>query len=63
VDALVELVVAVGRLAEEVTEVAEVDVNPVLVSPGGCALVDVKLRLQESHAPVADAPRQLRRRT
>lgn len=63
VDAVVELVVAVGRLAEEVPEVAEVDLNPVMASPGGCALVDVKLRLDEAIAVSPDAPRQLRRTT
>jgi hypothetical protein len=62
IDALVRLVVAVGRLAEEVPEVAEVDVNPVMVSAAGCALVDVKLRLEENHVPGVDAPRQLRPR-
>lgn len=62
IEALVRLVVAVGRLAGEVPEVAEVDVNPVMVSAAGCALVDVKLRLQENHLPGVDAPRQLRPR-
>lgn len=61
VDALVEVVVAVGALAEDVPEVAEVDVNPVMVSAAGCALVDVKLRLQQAAAE-PDAPRQLRPR-
>lgn len=60
VDALVEVVAAIARLAEEVPEVAEMDLNPVLVSPHGVALVDVKLRLAEA-APSAEAPRQLRR--
>ena len=43
--ALEGVVVAVGSLADEVPEVAELDLNPVLVTPEGCALVDVRLRL------------------
>ncbi len=63
VGGLVDIVVACGRLAEEVAEVAEVDVNPVMVSSSGCALVDVKLRLVENRAGAGDEPRQLRRTT
>ena len=63
VDELVDLVVACGRLAEDVPLVAELDVNPVMVSARGCALVDVKLRLAEDRSPAADEPRQLRRTT
>lgn len=63
VDALVEVVVACGRLAEEIPLVAEVDVNPVMVSSAGCALVDVKLRLAQTLSTPADEPRQLRRTT
>ena len=62
IDSLVDLVVAVGALAEDVPEVAELDLNPLMVSPAGCALVDVKLRLQSADA-AAEAPRQLRPRT
>lgn len=45
VEALERVVVAVGQLGDEVPEVAELDLNPVLVTPEGCALVDVRLRL------------------
>ena len=62
IDSLVDLVVAVGALAEDVPEVAELDLNPLLVSPTGCALVDVKLRLHIADA-AAEAPRQLGPRT
>ncbi len=61
--ALVDVVVSCGRLAEDVPQVAEVDVNPVMVSSEGCTLVDVKLRLADSASPSADEPRQLRRTT
>ncbi|MET0840402.1 MAG: GNAT family N-acetyltransferase [Marmoricola sp.] len=63
VDALVDLVVACGRLGEEVPAVAELDANPVMVSGAGCSLVDVKLRLAEDGSPASDEPRQLRRTT
>ncbi|CUR57265.1 putative succinyl-CoA synthetase-like protein [metagenome] len=59
VDALVEIVLAVAALAEDVAEVAEVDLNPVIVTPTGCNLIDVKLRLQEA-VGATDGPRQLR---
>lgn len=59
VDALVDLVEAVGALATEVPEVAEMDLNPVVVRAEGVALVDVKVRLALA-AGRDDAPRSLR---
>ena len=59
VESLVDLVVAVGALADDVPEVAEIDINPLMVSPAGCALVDVKLRLQRALSE-SDSLRQLR---
>ena len=61
VDALVELVLAVGRLVQDVPEVAELDLNPVVVSSNECSLVDVKLRLQRLESD-PQSPRQLRPR-
>jgi acetyl coenzyme A synthetase (ADP forming)-like protein len=52
VPALEQLLLRVGRLASEVPEIAELDLNPVIVSPGGVAVVDTKLRL----APYAPRP-------
>ena len=43
--ALEDLVQRLGLLAEDVPEVAELDLNPVVVTDNGLALVDVKLRL------------------
>ena len=63
VEALVDVVMASARLAQEVPQVAELDVNPLMVSATGCALVDVKLRLADASSPSADEPRQLRRTT
>lgn len=48
----------VAQMAVEVPELAELDLNPVLVSPAGVHLVDVKMRLQP--AGRSDVPRQLR---
>jgi acyl-CoA synthetase (NDP forming) len=45
VAALEELLLRVARLAEDVPEIAAVDLNPVIVSPGGVSIVDVRLRL------------------
>ncbi|HWG99162.1 MAG TPA: GNAT family N-acetyltransferase [Pilimelia sp.] len=43
--ALEDLLLRVGRMAEDLPEVAELDLNPVLVGPSGAVAVDVKLRL------------------
>jgi acyl-CoA synthetase (NDP forming) len=43
--ALVELVHRLARLAEEVPQVAELDLNPVLGLPDGCVAVDARVRL------------------
>jgi acyl-CoA synthetase (NDP forming) len=43
--ALEDLLLRVGRLAEELPEVAELDLNPVIAGPHGAVAVDVKLRL------------------
>ncbi len=55
------LVVALGRLAVEVPEITELDLNPVLVGASGCSIVDVRLRLASTDDPGAGTPRQLRR--
>ncbi|HEY5165448.1 MAG TPA: acetate--CoA ligase family protein, partial [Acidimicrobiia bacterium] len=52
VDVLEDLLVRVGQLADAVPEVAELDCNPVIVSPAGATAVDVKVRL----APVGPVP-------
>jgi hypothetical protein len=44
--AIEELVLRLGRLAEDLPEVAELDLNPVLAGPDGAIAVDVKLRLE-----------------
>ena len=62
VDALVDAVVAVSRLGAEVPEVAELDLNPVMVSPTEVTLVDARLRLAPASAfrdaPALSSPRR-----
>jgi acyl-CoA synthetase (NDP forming) len=58
---LERLVVDLGRLAVEVPEIAELDLNPVIVSASTCSIVDVRLRLASTDDPGAGTPRQLRR--
>jgi acyl-CoA synthetase (NDP forming)/RimJ/RimL family protein N-acetyltransferase len=57
---LAELVTAVGLLAHEVPEVAEMDLNPVLVNQEGCELVDVKVRVAPPDPWDSGVPRRLR---
>ncbi len=52
VAALEDLLLRVGRLAETIPEVTEMDCNPVVVTPSGAIAVDVKVRL----APVIPGP-------
>src|SRR4051794_16559594 len=44
--ALQDLVHRLGRLAEEIPEVGELDLNPVLATPEGCVAVDARVRLR-----------------
>jgi hypothetical protein len=45
VEALRAQIIGVGRLMDEVPEVAELDLNPVIVTPAGAVAVDVRVRL------------------
>ena len=44
--ALVDLVLRLARLAEDLPEVAELDLNPVLALPAGCIAVDARVRVR-----------------
>jgi len=46
VAALADFVSRIGRLADDVDEIAELDCNPVIASPDGVTVVDAKLRLR-----------------
>ena len=48
--ALLDLVHRLARLAEDVPEVAELDLNPVLALETGCVAVDARVRLQRPAA-------------
>jgi acetyl coenzyme A synthetase (ADP forming)-like protein len=52
VAALQDLLLRVGKLAAELPEVVELDLNPVIASPRGALAVDVRIRL----APCRPAP-------
>jgi hypothetical protein len=53
-------VTRLGRFATDVPELAELDLNPVLVDADGCVVVDAKVRLATPVGPDTSAPRQLR---
>jgi acyl-CoA synthetase (NDP forming)/GNAT superfamily N-acetyltransferase len=61
--ALCTLMAGLGELADEVPEVAELDLNPVLVHHGGIDVVDLKLRLAEPAVLGDGALRELGART
>ena len=58
VDALEDLILRVGALADAVPEIAEMDLNPVVASAGGVVAIDVKIRVAP---PRPQAPPDLRR--
>lgn len=65
-DALRELVLSVAALAEDVPEIAEMDLNPVIATPHGVVCVDARVRLAPADAAadlLPGVPRQLRMRT
>ncbi len=59
VEALVDIVVRMGRLAEDLPEVVEADCNPVLVTTSGAVVVDARLRLTEHPLAPDDDRRRL----
>jgi acyl-CoA synthetase (NDP forming) len=61
VGALEDLLVRVGRLADDIPEVRELDCNPVLVGPSGVVTVDVKVRVARVPATPSASLRRLRR--
>jgi acetyl coenzyme A synthetase (ADP forming)-like protein len=52
--ALVDLVERLGRLADDLPELTELDLNPVIAGPDGCVAVDARARVSRtSSAPAA----------
>jgi hypothetical protein len=47
-EALADLLVRLGALAEAHPEVAEIECNPVIVHPGGAVAVDARARVRRS---------------
>jgi acyl-CoA synthetase (NDP forming) len=59
VAALQDLLLRVARLAEDVPEMAEMDLNPVIVGPGRAVSVDTKIRLVKGGPDADPAVRML----
>jgi acyl-CoA synthetase (NDP forming) len=51
-EAVEDLLLRLGRLAEDRPEIAELDLNPIIVSAEGATVVDAKMRL----APIGSEP-------
>ncbi|GLX99521.1 GNAT family N-acetyltransferase [Herbidospora sp. NBRC 101105] len=58
--ALAEVVRRVGLLMDALPEVAELDLNPVIVTPGGAVAVDARIRLAPAGRPPSPFIRRLR---
>ncbi len=58
IDALIDLVMRCGRLAEDLTELSEADLNPVIAGPDGVVVVDARFRVSPESLRPEDA-RQL----
>ncbi|MGZ4416479.1 MAG: acetate--CoA ligase family protein, partial [Gaiellaceae bacterium] len=48
--ALISLLHRLSRLALDLPEIGELDLNPVLALPNGCCAVDARVRLRARHA-------------
>jgi acyl-CoA synthetase (NDP forming) len=59
VAALRDLVLRLSALAEDLPEVVEVDLNPVVVGPDGVSIVDARIRLEprDPRPPAGSRPR------
>jgi acyl-CoA synthetase (NDP forming) len=55
--ALKDHIVRVTKLVDDLPQIAELDLNPIVVSPSGAVVVDLRIRL----APASPAPSSLRR--
>jgi hypothetical protein len=52
-EALTDLVLRLSRLGEDLPEVAELDLNPVLALADGCVIVDARVRLRRLEPTVS----------
>lgn len=60
VQALAEQIVRTGRLLEDLPHVAELDLDPVIVTPDGAVAVDARVRLTPREPPPSPLLRRLR---
>jgi acetyl coenzyme A synthetase (ADP forming)-like protein len=61
VDGLVDVLHRVGRLVEDMPEIAELDCNPVIATPAGVMVVDARIRIDtEAARPLLEDTRHLR---
>jgi acyl-CoA synthetase (NDP forming) len=60
VGALEETVLRVAAMARDIPELAELEMNPVIVTADGAIAVDIKVRLQPAPAPIDPLSRNLR---
>ena len=58
--ALENLILRVGALADEIQEIAEMDLNPVVASADGVVAIDVKIRVAPARAQVPPDMRRMR---
>ncbi|TYB60211.1 GNAT family N-acetyltransferase [Nonomuraea sp. PA05] len=59
-DALAGQLERIGRLLEDLPQVAELDLNPVIVTPGGATTVDARIRVAPCVPPPSPLLRRLR---
>ena len=60
IDALADVVLRLGQLAEDLPEIAEVDCNPVIATSSGALVVDARMRISGDAVARADDVRHLR---
>ncbi len=60
VDALEDVILRVGALADEIAEIAEMDLNPVVASAKGVVAIDVKIRVIPAVVGVPSDVRRMR---
>jgi hypothetical protein len=58
--AIEDLLMRVGTLAATVPEIVELDLNPVIATPGGVALVDGRCRIEAELSPRVLPMRRMR---
>ena len=59
IEAIREILLRISRLAQEVPEIAELDLNPVMALPpgNGCRIVDARIRIGQRHrVPATGVP-------